>query len=94
MGRFVWGISFIVILLGVSFLTYALPCKSNFPFLNVCVSKLIFAILNVVGMFVVSLFNSGVVYKTELNSLYLLSILINIPVYFLIGVVIRWLVKR
>lgn len=91
---FIWGIIFVIILSATSLLTYSIPCEGNFPFLNLCFSKIIFIILNIFGVLIVNLFHGGVVYRTELNNLYLLSVLISLPVYFIIGTIIKWILKK
>lgn len=90
-----WGLITSLVLILISFITLNLPCKNTFPFPNFCFSSVIFLIINFPSLIIISLITSANIISQESSILLrCIAILINIPVYFLYGIILRRLFKR
>jgi len=94
-GTIVLGLVTSLVLILLSFITLNLPCKNTFPFPNFCFSSVIFLIINFPSLIIISLITSANIISQESSILLrYIAILINIPVYFLYGLILKRIFKR
>jgi hypothetical protein len=94
-GSWIWGIVTVVVLGIMSLILINIPCNINFPYPTFCLSKVLFLIINFFGLIILSAISSGhTLYTQQTTILDYVSIIISIPIYFLIGFLLNKIFKR
>ena len=84
-----WGLGSVIIFSLVSVVLLDIPCESYSPFiLSICLSQAIFILINFIGAMTIGLIFLN---KSTLstNTYLILSIILNTPIYFLIGIAFK-----
>ncbi len=92
-----WGLIIVLIFIIISVILLNLPCKPVYMaggfFGAICNNDLWFIIINLVGAIISSMvINTDLAVYQHLPSI-ILSIIINVPLYYLFGIIIRKLIK-
>ena len=85
-----WGLGGVVVLSVVSFWLLSVPCKTGaFPSLSICFSNASYLILNFFGLIILELLSPNNLNISDVDLLHKLAIMLNAPIYYLIGIFSR-----
>lgn len=85
----IWGFGAIVFFSLLSVVLLKMPCKSSVPIFSFCFSMITFAIINFFGLIF-----SKIVNLYSLSNYYSLGIILNFPVYYLLGILSKKLFNK
>lgn len=91
--NFKWGIGGIVVLYLISILLINNLCQNKFPIGGFCISNTLFVIINLIGILISGLLYQDIIVSSLKNFLQI-SILYNLPIYYLIGILIKNIYKK
>jgi len=84
-----WGLGGLIILTIISLGILNNLCPSKFPLGNICLSNISFVIINFFGLIVLGAIYWKSIGAMSLDNFLKLSIFINLPIFYLIGIIFR-----
>ena len=89
-----WGLGGVVVFGLISFILLNIPCRTSGPLiLSICLSEIILILINLIGSLIVGMiFLNKSTFST--NTYIFMSIILNIPIYYFIGILLKKLIYK
>ena len=89
-----WGLGGTVILTFISFWMLENLCKGGFPFGKICLTNILFVILNLPGLLVYGLSQWQNLEISSIDKFLRISIFFNLPIYYILGMGFKKIFKK